>query len=441
MSSQIKGFITCDRYVDNSPNIVSPLYEISGSALTYSKNRQQYFSTEAPEYSLYIFDAELDTTLSQSTINLVIKVVIKLTELLKSTPLTNKQQIIQSYLSFFNSENPVTPVSNVAYNNTVDYEDIRGVDYVSFMIQDVICNIWCSDGIFRTFYPKYEVNVVLPFENFTSIVNNTSAFIDALASFDLLSLNDRIEVNKNNLPTTYTKILNIPYKIPNTEMFRDCFFAFNIYGLQGNYSYILKLELYNYLTQTLGLVASDIEALFPSILNINEFFIIPRWDKVSIPTRIGQAAINSQISHTYNEEFDINKFIPVYTDINYLKNNTLSVPYDYNNLLLNIVNGYYTEEAIHDFDTYYNDIITVTSTHPDFARMSTRTQNFMTLLENLIDVSNCSDSTQLFNKLINNTNFKFTIINRAGVDYISIFFNDHQYYVIPKYTMLSLLGE
>jgi hypothetical protein len=108
-------------------------------------------------------------------------------------------------------------------------------------------------------------------------------------------------------------------------------------------------------------------------------------------------------------------------------------------LLLQITNGFYTEAGIKDFLAYYNDFITITSTHPDFARMKQRTQKFIVLLENLLDVGNSSNSTEMFNKILQNNQFHFTIISRAGVSYISFFFEEHQYYVLPRYEFLNLL--
>lgn len=439
MSKEIKAFITSDIFIDNTANTISPLYEISDIALTYSKNKQQYFSTVNPLYSLYLFKAIGLSSLTQDEVNDIINVVIEFSSFLSTTQLTNKQQIIISFTNTYNSANPTRAINNLNYNNIVNINLIRSVDYLSFVVRSINCDIWLSDSIFRTFYPHYDINIVLPFENFQSIVNNPSSFITALDNFDLLIFNKRIEDNKGVNPTTYTKILNIPYRVPNTSIYKNCYFAFNIYGLQGNYDYILRLELYQYLTTTLSIPSSEVERLFPSILNINEFFITPRWDKIAIPSQVGQASIASQISSAFNERFDINKFIKIYNDTTYLRNNTYSVPFDYNNILLHVTNGFYSEENIKDFKQYYSDFITVTSTHPDFARMAPRTQRLISLLENMLYISNSNNSTELFNKMISNTNYRFTIISRGGVSYLSFFLDRHQIYVIPKYQFLALL--
>ena len=428
--------MTRDDFIIAANNQVAPVFELSNIAYTYSLQRKQYYSATNSLYSLHAFNLVGTEELLQSEVEVITDVVVKFTTFLTTNQITNKQQTLILFTNNFNAQFPNTPISDLTYNDTVNYNTIKAPDYLSFKIQDINCTIWLSDSVFRTFYPHYDIRIVLPMENFASIVNNTSDFIAALEAMNLMEFNKRIEENKNNAPTTYTKIINIPYRVPNTTVTKNCYFAFNIYGLQGNYDYILKLELYNYLVNTLGLNGEFIESIFPSILNINEFFIVPRWDKVAISAQVGEIGINSQISRTYNETFDQNKFIKIYTNDTYLTNNTYNVPFDYNNVLLQVTNGYYTDMDVKDFRSYYSDFITVTSTHPDFARMKTRTQRFISLLENMLDVCNSNNATELINKVLQNKDYRFTIITRAGVSYLSIFYEDHQYYVIPKYQFM-----
>lgn len=439
MAREVKGFITRDDFIVPSNNEVAPVYELSNIALTYSTTRKQYYSAANSLYALHAFELIGLSDLSQPEVEVIVDVVVKFSNFLTSNQVTNKQQALILFTNDFNLTNAQSPVSELNYNSIITHNSVKTVDYLTFKIQDIFCNLWLSDTVFRTFYPNYDINIVLPLSNFAALVNNTSDFITALDGFNLVEFNKRVEENKDNTPTTYTKIVNIPYRVPNTTVTKPCYFAFNIYGLQGNYDYILKLELYNHLVTVLGLPGEFVESIFPTILNINEFFIIPRWDKIAIPSQVGESGINSQISPTYNETFDQHKFIKIYDNNNYLMNNTYNLPFDYNNLLLQVTNGYYTDAPVKDFRQYYSDFITVTSTHPDFARMKKRTQRFITLLENVLDVCNSNNSTELFNKVLQNKDYHFTIITRGGVSYVSIFYEDHQYYVIPKYAMLAAI--
>lgn len=439
MAKEIKGFITRDDFIAVSSSEVSPLYELSDHALTYSKVKFKHYSSVDPLYALHVFKLVQGSSLEQSEVNDIINLVVSFSNYLTNTTVVNKQQQLILFTANWNANNPTKTLHEISYSGTVNHNNIKAPDYINFKLGEVVCSIWLSDVIFRAFYPDYDINIVLPFNNFSSIVNSNTSFLSALSDFSLIEFNKRIEADKAVSPTTYTKILNIPYLVPNTTVERDCYFAFNIYGLQGNYDHILKLALYDYLQNTVGMNGPDVERLFPSILNINEFFIVPRWDKIAIPAQVGQVGITSQISPTYQEVFDVDRFVKVTADNTFLRNNTYNVPMGYNNLLLHVVNGYYSEEEVKDFRAYYSDLITVNSIDPDFARMKTRTQKFITLVRNMLDVSNSSTSTEMFNKILQNKEYQFTIINRAGVTYIAYTYADHQLYLVPKYEMLARL--
>ena len=433
MSREVKGFIVRDDFISSSNTVVSPVYELSDIGLTYAKNKLQYYSSLDQLYSMYVFKLNGLTGLNQTEVNDIINVVKKFSEFLTSNFVVNKQQSIILFVNMYNSQNPTKTITDFNYNTIISHNNIKTTDYITFNIYGIVCNFWLSDLAFRTFYPEYDISIVLPFNNFASIVSTTNEFVTAIDNFNLIEFNRRIEENKSNIPPTYTRIINIPYRVPNTSIMKNVYFAFNIYGSQGNYDHILKLKLYDMFINTLNLNSAFIENVFPTILNINEFFIIPRWDKVAIPSQVGQVGINSQISLSYNEPFNINKFIKVYNNTDFLRRNTYNVPFDYNNILLQITNGYYTEPSIRDFANYYSDFITVTSTHPDFSRMRQRTQRFITLLENMLSVADSDSSAELFNKISGNSNYRFTIISRSNISYLSFFFEEHYYYVIPRY--------
>lgn len=432
MPRQIRGFVTCDSYIDNNNGVVAPIYELSDMGSTYSRQKQQYVSTNDPTFSLHVFKEIDNNGLTQAEINNIINIIKEFALYCTTVQLSEAQDRVITFTANYNVNNSSYPVSDLKYTTLIETENLTAPGYVSFSVAGIACSIWLNDQAFRGYYPNYEIQTVYPFANFTSIVANVAAMVEATTNFSLVEFNTRIEQAKGPFPTTYVKILNIPYRIPGTQLLKDCYFAFNQYGAQGNYDYVLKLKLYEELL-ALGLTSSYIEDIFPSILKINEFFITPRWDSFAIPTQVGQNGILSQITKAFNEPFDLATYVKVYTDLDYLRNNTYNVPYDYNNILLSISNGFYTDDDVKDFKGYYGDMISVTSTHPDFGRMSTKTQHFATLLENMLQIADSETSVKMFNKMLANTDYSFNMISRQDVWYLSIFFNKHQIYVIPKF--------
>lgn len=438
MSIELKGFITRDDFITPRNQDVSPIYELSDISNTYSASKLSVYPTGKPTYTLHSFNLKNLDEISVHQATAIITVVEEFCQYIANNPSVTKIQAIVSFTNNFNGVYPSTPITDFNYNSIVTHNSFKAPDYLTFKIADILCSIWLSDELFQTFYPEYEIKTTLPFDNFANIIRNASETIDAVSEFDPVSFNTRLQEDKNGYPSTYTRIVNIPYRVPNTTLERNCYFGFNIYGKQGNYDHILKLELYRVLTEELNLEGSFVEEIFPSILKINEFFIVPRWDKLSIQTQVGQVGIGSQITLTYEEPFDTDKYIKIYDSVVYLKNNTYNLPVPYNNMLLNVTNGYYSEEDVKVFTQYYPDIISVGSSHPDFSRMSTRTARFLTMLETMLSVANVNNQTELFNRVIQSTDYKFTIVARGGISYISVYYDKHQYYLLPKYQMLSL---
>lgn len=440
MTKEVKAFITREDFITASNTTESPIYELSELAHTYSKSKKTYYSTVDPTYDLYAFKITgTSSELTQVEVNAIVNVVKSFTTFISTEVVSNKLHSIVLFTNNYNGLNPTTPITDLNYNSLVTYSTIKTPDYITFNVLGVTCNIWLSGEVFKIFYPEYDVNIVLPFVNFVTVVGNPGNFLTALNGFNIIEFNNRIEANKAGLPTTLTKILNIPYRAPGTTTLRDCYFAFNVYGMQGSYDFILKLELYKYLTETCSLDGSFIENVFPSILSINEFFITPRWDNIAIPSSVGVSSISSQISSAFSSTYDLDKFIKIYSNDTYMRNNTYNVPTTYNNLLLHVTNGLHSDDAVKDFRLYYKDFMNISSTHPDFARMTMRTQRFITLLENILDVSNAGSPSEMFNKLINNTDYRFSLITRGTITYLSYFYEEHQYYVIPRFEFINRL--
>ena len=435
MSKQIKGFVTCDSFIDNAQGAVAPVFEISGQGTTYARDKQQYFSSLDTQYSLHVFYQENAGLLSQEEVNAVVEVVKQFVRHVSLNRTVTKQTSVVTFMSNYNIGNPSFPVSEMTVSSLLDLGDTVAPDYLSFTVRGVACAIWLNDGSFRGFYPHYDIDIVFPFEDFAAIVGNGPAMMEAINGFQLVQFNKRIEEAKNNHPTTYTAILNIPYKLPNSTVVRDLHFAFNQYGSQGNYDYVLKLKLYEYLL-SLGMTSEYIESIFPSILKINEFFFTPRWKSMAIPSQVGQVGIMSQVSRAYDTDFDLDKFIKVYTDLAFLKMNSYNVPYDYNNILLTVTNGFYSDDSARDFRMVYKDLITVTTTHPEFARMGRKTQRLVTLLESMLAICDSETTTSMFTKMMDNENYDFNILTRQGVSYLSIQYEGHQIYMIPKFEYL-----
>ena len=434
-----KVFVTRDDFIDNNDRSVSSLFELSDYALTFSSNRKLYYYNTNPLYSIYLFNTDECDSLTNEEATRIGKMIDLFQNYLnQQTVIYDKRYFIVTFLQFANNVYNNLNIVDFDFDSIITKDQVRGVNYLSATFNDLSLRVslWCNYQHFELFYPNYEVKVVLPLDNLVELIRTPNLLIDRLNKFDLVEFNKKIDLEINKEPPSHVKILNIPYVLSSANVKINTYFGFIIYGAQGNYDFILKAALRDYLI-SLGMTQSDIETYFPDMLKTNEFFIVPRWDKVAIPSQVGQNAINSQIAKSYTEVFDLDKFIKVY-DTTYIKNNTYNVPIDYNNLLLMITNGEYSNDEVKDFLSYYKDLITVNSLHPDFARMSAKTQKFLSMLFDLLKVGDASSSTELLDSIVSEKNYLFRIIKRNEVLFVSILYDQHQYYLLPRYEMAQI---
>lgn len=433
----IKGFMTRDDYISNDPAVTADIFELSDYCNTYAKDKKSFYYSQNSLYSLKVFHQS--AAMTQSDADMISSFIVHYSNYATTNIGMDENMLMLSSVTTFNTLNPGVQISQLSTIGVVGYHGLRTAEYFYFVINnDIEALVWTADTVFKLVYPDYIIDTVFPSSDFASIVSTPAAFISMLDSFDFAVFTDRVNVAKGGYPPTHTRVLNVPYKVPSTTIFKNCYFAFNIYNEAGNYDDLLKLELFEYLIANTTLTQSDVENLFPSLLEINEFFIVPRWDKIAVPSQIGQAAIYSQLHLTYNEVYDLNKYITVYPEA-HLRAQTYTLPTEYNNMLLSISNGYYTQIDKKDFKNLYGDIVTVSTTDPDFARMSTLTQNFLTKLYDMLFIANSDSFLDLFNKIFaTGLIATYKLRTRNGISYIAVRYNDHVYYILSKYEFWRL---
>ena len=434
----LRCFIENASLASPSTQHVSEIYEISEEGKTYAKSRERMVVKGDDRNIVHSFHVDDKNKMTEDDARNIIKVVGSFIAYLETVTIVNKPNVIATFVRTYNNTNPVK-ITDFTYNNIIILNGVKYPDYVSFKTKDISCSVWLSDNTFKLFYPLYDIDVVTPFAEFDKVITNSNLMVQHLNAYDQNKFSIRQDEAKKGIPSTFSPALNIPY-VPKKGLAPiDCWFGFNIYGAAGNYEYLMREALYEYLKK-LGLSDEFIEEHFPSLFEVNEFFMVPEWTDYALPARVGQGSINSQINLAYTAPFKMNKFVPAYDNSDeYMKQNTYNVPLTFNNILCRVLNGKYTEVDKKDFKQYYKDLITVPTTSSDFGRMSMRTQHFAVMISYMIDISDAVNQTEVFNKLmaksymVDNQVVRFTIAVRRGVTYVSALYGDHRYYMVPRY--------
>lgn len=430
---EIKCFMTNSDFITPDNRTVAEVYELSDEGYTFSKRKQHVWLASAKHKGIVNFHYTEENELTQEEAEFIFKVIEDFSTHITTKIIENKDEITTTFLQEFNASSK-TKLLNIDYNTTTKVGDEKYPDYVLFKTKGLSCSCWLSDFSFKQFYPLYDIDIIPPFQRFEQIVRNDAEMIYELDNFNLAIFAESLDIRKEGHPSTFTKVINVPYYPDKGDKGIPCNFGFNIYGKQGEFDHLLRETLYQYLNKKLGLEEAWIEKHFPDIFKVNEFFIIPEWTSYAIPFATGQGSINSQILPTYPKVSGLEHFIPSYADdIEDLKKSAYDVPFAYNNITTRIVNGRRTVDQIKDFRKYYHDLITYSSKHPDFDRMSSETMRFLIMMESMFYIADSNAQTEIFSKMMVPSEFKFSLSERTEVEYLSILFRDHRYYMLPRY--------
>lgn len=443
MKKEVRCFIS-NRYIATPDSTtVSPVFELSVIGRTYAKRVIGMTIPDDNENFLQCFqhNGETDNELTPEEGKLITTIVWGFIESLKGVIIEDKDRIIANFTKHYNSKTQVK-LEAFNYNSLVQYDNNKYADYVTFSIDNLECSVWLTNETFTVFYPLYEINVIPPFPEFPDIVKCAPEMLEALGNFKLTEFVNSLNDYNEGYPPTVNTALNIHYRAEWNSKLNDCYFGFNVYGVAGVDDFILKDAVYDYLSKDLGLTDEFIEEHFPTLFEVNEFFMLPDWESYALPFKAGQGSINSHMSSTYAETYPIMSYAKVYDGFeDFVKASTTNLPIRYNNILVRVIDGRHSAEGVKEFRKYYPDFIDVNTESQDFSRMSPRTQKFSLFLKNLINVCDADNQSELLNKIMNQklpgegtTRVPTVRVTpRKGVVYVSATHGLHRYYMIPRY--------
>ena len=125
------------------------------------------------------------------------------------------------------------------------------------------------------------------------------------------------------------------------------------------------------------------KVIFPSIFISTEFIITPHWDRYSIPN---QTLLAGMYSPTVSPQQIIDYALITKGDYNetHVRSTVKSTVSTYKELTLSIVGNIENIDGLYTFNAKFPDYIAVSTTSPDFARMSLRTQQWTAVLNDLL---------------------------------------------------------
>lgn len=432
MQQDIIGFLTRDDFVNNNQNAVSDVLEISSIGLSYARDKKTWAKVGEYKTEFILFREKTANYVTNARADAILEIGKGFVDFMSAQRNLSTPEIVANYVSAFNLSHTykITNLHLLTFKERPIINDIKALEFRTDNGLDVY--LFLADKFFTTLYPYYEVITTYPVENFYSIVTNEQQFINAMAEFSIEEFNKRMDDSKGKYPVTSYRVINIPYR-KSDGSFMPCYFGFVVYGNVGEFEDVLLLHLYDEMIRN-GLSDSFIRQRFPGIFEINEYFVIPWYDKIAMEANDFQTRIYSQVTKTYGENITIAKYLPTYNTIEHIKNRTYNVPTEYNNLLLRIVDGFYSKRDQRYFPTVYPDLVTISTTDMDFYRMSLKTRTMAETLLKALYIADSADDNELILKLTSSIYTQgYRYRKRDDYYYIAFRYNNALFHVLPRH--------
>lgn len=429
----LEGFVKISALLNNVPNNINTIGELSTQALTYSQDVQTYENPSFPgSYDFNVFSSLDLITNAYTTPNTT---VLHTTIELVSYAMTYSGSHIQPYSSssWLTYINGIlgTRISTLSIGNFIASLDGGTAlpEWVSFTsLEDNLTNvkIWLADASFKSQYDKYLVVPSLPLTNIDDFFNLSYTDLkNAINTLTPVGLLNKAITLQNNKPATNIAIENFNYIPPNVTLtpFSVPWYA-SVYSNYGNSIELIKAAICTQVLSQSTHSRPDWVGIFPDLFKQTEFILIPRWELVAVPDLSVQLGLYSPVATASESLSHVISLLPSYGSAHitpYMQ--VITSIYKYLNIC--VIGGTDNINNEFSFTNVFPDYMPIPTMSLDFNRMTVNTQNWSILLNEMLIIAEQATGTVSLP-----SNMRSVI--RDGKTYISAVYNNIEYLVFAK---------
>ena len=386
----LKGFASHALFANNTPGQVNAVGELSTVSRTYSREIGIYTdAANNPNVTLWSFLSATDGTAQVVDPDLAKRVLTICSWFYNQTIQNAGQlyidQLLEGALTQFAASANTFAAGTMVTDGTrwmpewVSWTDVANPG--SFI------RIWFADANFQNEYDEFAFVIVppiTPLDDFFKAASSVQAEVSAVTKPQLF-LN--IQAAKANNPETDIIVQSYDWHDPaGTGTLISTDWTLILYGMAGDNVDSMSDALEAYILANSSHTRDEWINVFPDIFKRTEFVFVPRWNKQAIPDRAtGQAGIYSPVTNLTDALALLPQFAS-YPSAHINAHGTV-MGHPYKSLSIAMIGSDQNRNNMFEITDVFPDLISVSSTNTDFARMSQATQTFLTALATMLLVA------------------------------------------------------
>lgn len=433
-----KGFAHIGQLVNNSPDEVSPVGEISSESLSFMKDKKLFTSGDYPNLTLLGFTQTVDgveTEFAGTKQQLILKAASWTYARANNGTITvDVETFRQTFVAAFGTElDLISSGVHVKYNTNrycPEFITIAPKNESS----TITWKIWFSDQAFLNQYDDFVIIPVTPILDLDSMFDTYETVLALTTPADIQGMNDRANAAKGNYPYTALRTWAFDWVDPSNRDARIPTYWLTLhYGERGNNLDSVKEAIREHILANSDKPREDWAVIFPDIFTSTEVIVIPAFNLIAVPNRARETGVYSPtISLAMAEHLALKLSVGVDYNDEHIKSVIEVTNCIYKSIALVTVGGPENKDGVDKFSLRYPDYISVPTTHVDFGYMAEETRDFVLMIVEMVRLADeLTPSMSLprgFNRIV-----------RDGITFVSANFKGFLWLVASRTSVMENL--
>lgn len=388
----LKGFVGIDGLASKTAGLTSAIGELSPKSGTYAKDYGNYTSPDYPLYTMYAFKSATVT----GNINVPASLLSQIWRIIDwaykyqsaSTAATTAVAFVAAMTNQFGAE-----ANSIGCGNMITSGSLKFPEFITWINPTLSTNdpsaggmvkLWFADNSFRNQYDEYEIVVVPPVANVNVFMSTAQAVSAALAIYGYTNRINAIQTAKGEYPETLLVARQFDFVDPANSANRiTTEWTLIIYGEAGNNIDKIQQAIQAYLLANTDYNAANWKAVFPDIYSSTQFYLLPRWKNIAIPSMTLQTGAYSSIVNPAKELAYVKSIFSDFAS-SFIETHLSVIPTNYNSLETLVLADTGNESTEYDIGNIFADLINVPTSDTLFNMMSSKTRSWVTMILNLL---------------------------------------------------------
>jgi hypothetical protein len=433
---QLRGFVPINAFTDNTPDKIAVFGELSPLSRSFSRDILWYRVDESPSVTLASFNSDRegkDVKVDVVYQTLILNMSQWLFEQSIAGELSKDTNVLlQALQAQFNNRAKVLDIGEIITNGRYWFPTSITVKALESDNEDNRLKVWYADEFFKREYDLFTHVVAPPFDNIDDFFLPAATVITRIQAINAENHNNQISKYRGDFPETELITTNYDFISPlDPDDAYPVPWSVYDYGLAGLSADAIRDSIVDYILANSKHPIEEWEEIFPDLFTPTEFYIIPYWDRYSLPDNQLQAGFYSPTVPLRSQLKTGKKYAfgTAYTD-KFLQDNLAVSGNLYRSLQFLSIGHPKNRHAPTKFEELWPKYALISTTSIDFGRIDPLTREFMFRLTELLKAAEIATPYTEIPK-------GMTRVNRNGVIYMTTVFNRVQYVIPAKQNFVS----